>query len=366
MRLIGSIPNEKDAHAFHAFLLQAGIANTCEPDNKGFRIWVQDEDNFETAAELLEEFRRDPNDPKFERTEHPFIPPKIEKEAAEPDIPKPKSPFAYFVTYLNLIACVLLFLWNGLEEAEIVQMNGTLAMQISMSPIEQKLLFDYPAPFQLIDQLIQKYPMQSLKELKELPQGAQALYNQAEAMPTWKGIVDAYLHGWDYVRQIPMFEKIRQGEVWRLFTPVLLHGNILHILFNMAWLWILGKQIEERISKWKMLLLILLLGIIPNVAQYLMSGPYFLGYSGIAVGMVGFIWMRQKVAPWEGYPLQKGIVIFLLVFVIGMFALGLVTTALQLFTSKSLPYNIANTAHIAGGLVGMALGKWNFFARKKA
>ena len=101
------------------------------------------------------------------------------------------------------------------------------------------------------------------------------------------------------------FEKIRQGEVWRLFTPCLLHFDFLHILFNMAWLWILGKQIEERIHWKKLGLLILIVGIVSNTAQYLVSGPSFLGFSGIVVGMAGFIWMRQRNAPWEGYPLSR-------------------------------------------------------------
>ena len=46
-------------------------------------------------------------------------------------------------------------------------------------------------------------------------------------------------------KEIPLFEKIRQGELWRLFTPCILHRDFLHILFNMIWVWILVKQIEE-------------------------------------------------------------------------------------------------------------------------
>ena len=35
---------------------------------------------------------------------------------------------------------------------------------------------------------------------------------------------------------------IAEGEWWRIFTVVLLHGSITHILFNMWALWVLGPQ----------------------------------------------------------------------------------------------------------------------------
>jgi GlpG protein len=132
----------------------------------------------------------------------------------------------------------------------------------------------------------------------------------------------------------------------------------------MIWVWILLKQIEERLSKWKICLLILLIGVISNTCQYLISGPYFLGFSGVAVGLAGFIWMRQKKAPWEGYPLQKGTILFLLFFVVAMFALELFTFGLQLFTAVKITPSIANTAHIVGGLAGMLFGRFSFFGRR--
>ena len=73
-----------------------------------------------------------------------------------------------------------------------------------------------------------------------------------------------------------LFGKIRQGEVWRLFTPVLLHGGILHLLFNMAWVWMFGRLIEQRLGSFKYLFLSIIVGVISNVAQYLMSGPRIL------------------------------------------------------------------------------------------
>jgi GlpG protein len=131
----------------------------------------------------------------------------------------------------------------------------------------------------------------------------------------------------------------------------------------MAWLWLLGKQIEGRLGKGKMVLFILITGVLANTAQYLMGGPDFLGFSGVIVGMVGFIWMRQKCAPWEGYPLQRSTILFIMVFVGAMLLLEVLAMTLEYFQVIQLSGGIANTAHIVGGVVGALLGRLRFFAR---
>lgn len=131
----------------------------------------------------------------------------------------------------------------------------------------------------------------------------------------------------------------------------------------MIWVWILLPPIEARLPKWKIALLILITGVIPCVAQYLVSGPYFLGFSGIVVGLVGFIWVRQKVAPWEGYPLQKLTIIFVLVYVASLFGLEIFSLIKNVISTSTSTVTIANTAHIVGGLIGMLLGALPFFSR---
>ncbi len=143
-----------------------------------------------------------------------------------------------------------------------------------------------------------------------------------------------------------------------------MHHDFLHILFNMVWVWILVKQLESRMNRGKICLLILVIGVISNIAQYLVSGPFFLGFSGVIVGLAGFIWVRQKKAPWEGYTVQKSTILFLLFFVLAMCLLEILTFLLQLFSIINIAPNIANTAHIVGGITGWCLGKVSFFGRK--
>lgn len=77
---------------------------------------------------------------------------------------------------------------------------------------------------------------------------------------------------------------VDRGEWWRIFTPVLLHASIPHILFNMWALWVLGPQIERGV------------GTAPFAALYLASAgvggavTFFTGDDmTIAVGASGAI-----------------------------------------------------------------------------
>ena len=81
----------------------------------------------------------------------------------------------------------------------------------------------------------------------------------------------------------------------------------------------------------------------------------------------GFIWIRQKNAAWEGYFLQPGTAEFITIFVLGLAALQTLSFASELFSPTGAGGffgAIANTAHISGALIGMALGRLSFFEWK--
>ncbi len=144
------------------------------------------------------------------------------------------------------------------------------------------------------------------------------------------------------IRWYPGLPNVFAGEVWRLITPIFIHFGFLHILFNMMWLKDLGTQIEFRQGSIYFLFLVLVIAAGSNIAQYAVSGPSFGGMSGVVYGLLGYIWMRGKHDPASGLFLQRNIVIFMIVW----FFICLV----------GLVGNIANVAHGAGLVIGMAWG----------
>jgi GlpG protein len=59
------------------------------------------------------------------------------------------------------------------------------------------------------------------------------------------------------------------------------HVHLPYLLFNMLWLKDLGSMIEARQGSFKLLLLVLVIGIGSNLGQNLVGGPMFGGMSGV-------------------------------------------------------------------------------------
>ncbi|MGH8608156.1 MAG: rhomboid family intramembrane serine protease, partial [Gammaproteobacteria bacterium] len=106
--------------------------------------------------------------------------------------------------------------------------------------------------------------------------------------------------------------EISQGQIWRLVTPIFLHFHILHILFNMLWLYQLGTLIERKESTHLLLFPVVSIGIGSNLAQWWVSGPGFGGMSGVVYGLFGYLWIRSQHDPWSGYYVHSGVVYLML------------------------------------------------------
>ncbi len=137
-------------------------------------------------------------------------------------------------------------------------------------------------------------------------------------------------------------EILRTWQIWRYVTPIFLHFNVLHILFNMSWLRTLGNAIEFLRGTPRFLALVLFIAIVSNVAQLLLNGPAFGGMSGVDFGLIGFMWMRGKTQPQQGLALPQEQVVMSMLWMLlcigGAFG------------------PIANAAHVAGLVAGMLAG----------
>ncbi len=144
------------------------------------------------------------------------------------------------------------------------------------------------------------------------------------------------------------FSEILTGQIWRFVTPIFIHGDLLHILFNLYWLYRLGNEVEERMGSWKYLIFIVLVSACSNTAYYVVAGPNFGGLSGLIYALVGFLWSLEKSDPKVYYKdVDRSIFIFFTVWYVSSWVL----------TGAGFA-KIANTIHAVGALVGILFGAY--------
>lgn len=163
------------------------------------------------------------------------------------------------------------------------------------------------------------------------------------------------------VGNIPRFDTapnaMSNGEYWRLITPIFLHFGLFHVIFNGLWTWELGRRVELLTGSFHTFISVLLMAVASNLGQYLWSGPsLFGGMSGVVYGLLGYVWIRNKVSPRPELVIPPGLLGFMLFWLL----LGM-SGIIELFMSSG----IANAAHAVGLVTGMILGGWAGYSESK-
>lgn len=138
------------------------------------------------------------------------------------------------------------------------------------------------------------------------------------------------------------------SQPWRLLTPAFLHFSLLHIVFNMLWYWDLGSRVERKQGSWRLLWVVVLVGVGSNVAQALYSpGVRFGGMSGVIYGLLGYCWMWGRLRHSRELAIPKPVMVVMVVFLF---------VCMAGFTELVGLGAVANAAHLAGLLLGLLLG----------
>lgn len=89
------------------------------------------------------------------------------------------------------------------------------------------------------------------------------------------------------------------SQYWRLFTPMLLHGSIMHIVVNMYALNAFGPGLEMHFGHWRFLALYLLSGFAGNVFSFIFTPANSLGSSTAIFGLLAaegvFLYQNRKI-----------------------------------------------------------------------
>lgn len=294
MRKVGDFKLEKEALVFWSFLSKEKIDSSLEEKEgeEGYEIWISDEDQINEASFHYQEFLKNHDDPKFKV--------KLKDKRKPESLPESKK--SGFKQY-NLGNK-----WRSQEKSP-----GVVTLALIITSVAVFLISGMGKNTQIIG------PFFISEE------------------------INGGLH------------EIISGQFWRLITPIFLHFNLLHILFNCMWLHSLGSQIEKKKGTKFFITFILCTALVSNLSQFLITGPAFGGMSGVVYGLFGYVWIKSRLDPGDGFYIDP---------VVAMIMLGFF---LVCFTGAF--GGVANWAHAGGLIVGLGWGygsafKWNLGGKK--
>jgi GlpG protein len=294
MRQIGTVAEEAMAHRFVSYLSSQGIDALTEQDSGQWAIWVREEDHRQRALEEFRSFLADPNHPRYRES----------LGGASDPRRRDRSPSHTVLPVLRPLRTRAVRL-----HGESVPVTWVLAVL----PVVITLLGYFG-----------QFPRDSLggAVYRELEFADPGLTGTQSASGSQSGGLEAFV-------------SIRKGEVWRLVTPIFLHFNVPHLIFNVWMFYYFAGQIERLRGPIYLALLVLATAITGNIAQAYFVGPAFGGMSGVVYGLLGYVWIKSILEPDAGFRLDN----LTLVIAVGWFFLC---------AFEIIP-NVANHGH-AGGL----------------
>ncbi|HWF17806.1 MAG TPA: rhomboid family intramembrane serine protease [Verrucomicrobiae bacterium] len=310
MRMIGQVDSEEKARNFADYLYVQGIDNQIEQDKNGlWSVWIHREEDLERGRALLNNYMANPADPRFQNhtqaAEEMREQKRREQAEHEKKLKKGRQLFRPMATYgFGPVTSILIFI-SVIAFMDKYFHGGKIFSQLSLT----------------------QYDLKNIDDLGIWQALLTRISNFHELLP-----------------------EIREGQVWRLVTPIFLHFTILHIFFNMLWLRDLGSMIEARQGSLLFVIQVLIIAVISNLTQFLFTGGGFGGMSGVVYGLFGYVWIRGKLDPTSGLYLHPTTVammmIWLFVCMIGVMG------------------SIANAAHASGLLVGVIWGYLSSLRRR--
>ena len=337
MRRIGTLENSELAQRFCDYLVTQSIDASCDPESDspeaGWEIWVRDERQIAESKEALADFRSDPEGSRYQ----------VRREATH--------------IRQEQIAAELAQQKRAAENDRIANVRKSTLGEPIHAPLKQS---GYPVTIAVIILSV----IVSLTTHFGQPRRSRVPGKVTLEEQVYNALSFVDRKEFDKSGDDP-FASVETGQLWRFVTPMFLHGDEFHLLFNMVWIYFLGSVIEKlQGSLFFALVLVttqvsgmLLQVMLPDtaalqsifqgtpldfLAQTMSGTPFAIGASGAVYGLFGFLWIRPKVDP--GYPIhlvQTNVILML---------------GWLIICITPLIGDVANGAHIGGLLAGVGFG----------
>ncbi len=291
MRQIGSLTDEGEAKRFGDYLLAQRIENSVDEGGQGWSIWVHRDDDLERGKAELEQFAANPADPKYAA---------VARKAEQIRGDEQKRQRRLRKNYVDV-------------------RTGWAAVGRGARPVTLALVI-ICCLVALISRLGESFSVVDPLHIASIKITANGQISMGDGL-----------------------QDVLHGQVWRLVTPIFIHYGLLHLVFNMMWLLNFGAIIENRKSGWWLVVLVLLIAVVSNLAQYFEThSANFGGMSGVVYGLFGYLWMKDRYQPSEGMGLPPNTVWYMLAWLV--------------LCMTGLVGSVANTAHLVGLVVGVVIG----------
>ncbi len=323
MRLIGTLPTQDDAENLSAWMTVEGMANHVDLVDGKFEIWIKEEDHVAVARDALRAFLNNPKDAKFADARRRVAILERERQLKQ-------RRHAQNVYTMDQV--------RG-EQARTPLVFALIAIAVAVGL------------FTSFGNSLHSVWFRSLSFVhlrpNDLTQVVESQLESAESLKFW---------------------SLRRGELWRLITPIFIHFGTVHLIFNLLWLWQLGRAFEQRFGSWWLLLLVLAAAALGNLAEVAVPSSWggmrvvtdhghgvlnFGGMSGVVYSLFGFLWVRSVIDPSQRQlQLSSGTIAIML----GWLLFCSLPISEEILGSKT-----ANWAHGLGLAVGIAaafLGYW--------
>ena len=130
-----------------------------------------------------------------------------------------------------------------------------------------------------------------------------------------------------------------RGNSWALVTSSLVHVALLHLAFNLYWLWVLGRSVERVLGPLRLAGLVLASALVSSAGQLAWSDETGIGFSGVGYALFGFAWVLSLHRRDLGIEVSRQTV-----------------RLFGIFATYARLVNFGNAAHLIGGIFGICAG----------